>query len=308
MKEIYVNLKRFEVAKSMGGICPDENPVEWIKKIVHESVELGIGTIDGIDMTYFLPEALLVPALEALAQEDPDKVGCLKIGCAGCYREDVEVGKNFGAFTTFRPAASIKALGCNWVVVGHSEERKDKLTTLAMYDEVSGRQFDTNAATKTAEKMINAEMICALKRGMSVLYCIGETAEQKGSEDPDVYKPRVREVLYNQIKDGLAGLDLASEGQKVSIAYEPIWAIGPGKTPANGEYVAFVSSTIKEICREIYGCEFPIVYGGGLKEENAEEIAAVKTIDGGFVALTKFTDPIAFDVKSLRNIVEAYNK
>ena len=54
--------------------------------------------------------------------------------------------------------------------------------------------------------------------------------------------------------------------------------------------------------------ELPVVYGGGLKEENASEMAAVETLDGGLVALTKFTQPIAFDVSSLKNIISAYVK
>lgn len=308
MKEIYVNLKRFEVPKTMGGICPCDSPVAWMRQIIHETAELGLGNIKDVDLTYFVPESMVLPALDAIAEEGPERMGCLKIGCAGVFREDVEPGGNFGAFTTNRPAAALKAIGCDWVVVGHSEERHDKLSFLKMYDEAAGLPGNNDAALLTVEKAINAEMLCALKRDMSVLYCIGETAEQKGSDDPAVYEPRVREVLRRQITVGLAGIENAMEGRRVSIAYEPIWAIGPGKTPATGEYVAFVSSCIKDICREVYGKELSIVYGGGLKEENAEELAAVKTIDGGFVALTKFVDPIAFDVASLKNIIKAYVK
>ncbi len=308
MKEIYVNLKRFEVPRSMGGICPCEDPVEWVRQIIHETAQFGLGNIEGVDLTYFVPESMVLPALNAMAEEGPERMGCLKIGCAGVFREDVEPGGNFGAFTTNRPAASLKAIGCDWVVVGHSEERKDKLSFLRMYDEASGSEGNGQAALSTVEKAINSEMLCALRRDMSVLYCIGETEEQKGSDDPAVYEPRVREVLRRQITEGLAGMEAAMEGRKVAIAYEPIWAIGPGKTPASGDYVAFVSSCIKELCREVYGKELPVVYGGGLKEENAEELAAVKTVDGGFVALTKFVAPIAFDVASLKNIIQAYVK
>ena len=307
MKEIYVNLKRFEVPKSLGGICPLDNPFDWIRQIVHQSISQGLGKIEGVDVTYFIPELLLYTAMEAIAAEDPEQVGCFKIGCAGVFREDVEPGKNFGAFTTNRPAASLKAAGCNWVVVGHSEERKDKLSALALYDEISGAAGNPDAAALAAESMISDEMLCALRQGMNVLYCVGETAEQKGSENPAIYEPRVRQVLRRQIENGIArGAAIQAEGQRLCIAYEPIWAIGPGKTPATGEYVSFVSSYIKEVCRELCGRELPIVYGGGLKEENAAEIAAVKTIDGGFVALTKFTPPIAFDVGSLKNIIGAY--
>ncbi len=307
MKEIYVNLKRFEVPRSMGGICPAEDPVDWIRQVVKETIGLGLGRLEDVDVTYFLPEALLVPAMEAIAEEDPEQVGCFKLGCAGVFREDVEPGKNFGAFTTNRPAASLQALGCNWVVVGHSEERADKLSALALYDAIAGMPGKPDAAVSAVERMISDEMLCALRRGMDVLYCVGETEEQKGSADPAVYEPRVRRVLRRQIEEGVArGAAILREGQRLCIAYEPIWAIGPGKTPATGDYVAFVSGCIKELCRELCGRELPIVYGGGLKEENAEEIASVKTIDGGFVALTKFTPPICFDVRSLKNIISAY--
>ena len=100
MKEIYVNLKRFEVPKSMGGICPLENPVDWMRQIIHETAEYGLGNIEGVDLTYFVPESMVLPALDAVAAEGPEKTGCLKIGCAGVFREDVEPGGNFGAFTT----------------------------------------------------------------------------------------------------------------------------------------------------------------------------------------------------------------
>lgn len=308
MKEMFTNLKRFEVPRSMGGICPVDDPVAWIKDIVRQSIRLGLGRIDGVDLTYFLPESLLLPAMDAMNEFDEEERGCFKIGCAGCYREDVEVGGNFGAFTTFRPAASIKALGCDWVMIGHSEVRRDKLGSISHYCEAAGLTPDADAANLSVEKLLNAELLCALRQGMNALYCVGETSEQKGSDDPAVYEPRVREVLRRQLTEGFAGIDILREGQRLSIAYEPIWAIGPGKTPATGAYVDFVSRTIKELCREIYGRELPIVYGGGLKEENAEEIASVKTIDGGFVALTKFTPPIGFDVNSFKRIIQAYVK
>ena len=108
--------------------------------------------------------------------------------------------------------------------------------------------------------------------------------------------------------DGLKGIAQRLQGCKIAIGYEPIWAIGPGKTPPGGDYVSFVSSYIKEVCKAEFGLELSVVYGGGLKEENASEMAAVETLDGGLVALTKFTQPIAFDVDSLKNIIGAYVK
>lgn len=262
-----------------------------------------------VKVTYFLPEALIVPALEELHSLPEENRGDFQIGCQGVYREDVAPGKNFGAFTANRPAASMSALGESWVMIGHSEERKDKLSLLSAYDpKIDSDTAVYQKAAGSVEEILNQEVQCALDRGMNVLFCVGETAEQKGSELPEEYEPRVREVLRAQITAGLQGIQNYLGEQKVSIGYEPIWAIGPGKTPPGGAYVSFVSSYIKKVCREEFGAELPVVYGGGLKEENAAEMAAVASLDGGLVALTKFTQPIAFDVNSLKEIIKAYMK
>ena len=90
------------------------------------------------------------------------------------------------------------------------------------------------------------------------------------------------------------------------IGYEPIWAIGPGKTPPGKEYISFVSACIKGVTKEHFGMNIPVVYGGGLKEANAAMIASINTIDGGLVALTTFTIPPAFEPKALKHIIDAY--
>ena len=90
------------------------------------------------------------------------------------------------------------------------------------------------------------------------------------------------------------------------IGYEPIWAIGPGKTPPGEAYVGFVSAYIKDVLRSELGMTCSVVYGGGLKEENAAMIAGIDTIDGGLVALTRFTGEIGFDVPGLKGIIDRY--
>lgn len=306
MKEIYVNLKRFDVPGAFGGICPQENPAQWVRETVKETIERKLGQIDGVSVAYFLPEAFLLTAQEVIAGYSPEEVGKFAVGCQGVYREDVAPGKNFGAFTSNRPAAAMKAIGCNWTMIGHSEERKDKLSMLSCYDgAINSDAAAYGKAAAAVEGMLNAQVLSALERDMDVLFCVGETAEQKGSNDPAEYESRVKAVLKDQIVNGLAGI-AAYPDRKIAIGYEPIWAIGPGKTPPNGDYVAFVSAYIKEVCKEAFGVELSIVYGGGLKEENAAEMAAVSTLDGGLVALTKFTQPIAFSVESLQNIITAY--
>lgn len=309
MKEIFVNLKRFDVPRKFGGICPKDAPAQWIREIIRETVRQGIGKMQEVSVVYFLPEALLVPAAEALNEFPAEDIGDFRLGCQGVFRQDVETGRNFGAFTANRPAAAMRALDCQWVMVGHSEERKDKLEMFTYYDKrIEENEECGEKAAWAVDALLNEEIKSTLKRDMNVLLCIGETQLQKGSETPQEYEPRVKEVLKQQITRGFKEIGEVREGKRIAIGYEPVWAIGPGKTPPGAAYIRFVSKFIKEVCRDEFQQECTVVYGGGLKEENAAEIAAVPSIDGGLVGLTRFEDPIGFDVNSLRKIIQAYIK
>ena len=117
---------------------------------------------------------------------------------------------------------------------------------------------------------------------------------------------RVEAVLRAQLEAGLAGTASYIGDGKVVLGYEPVWAIGPGKTPPGRDYIAFVSQFIKRAVQEIAGHEALVVYGGGLKEENAGMVGSIATIDGGLVALTRFSGEIGFSVDELKTIVEKY--
>lgn len=308
MKKIFVNLKRFEVSKEDGGICPVDDPLLWIKGIMDESMRLGLGCLDNVFIGYFLPEALIPLALETLRDYEDEKKVRFAVGCQSVFREDIQSGGNFGAFTSNRPAKAMKALGCDWALIAHSEERRDKYQMLAAYDpSIIEDPSSSQKAYETVDKLVNEEVKRAVEAGMNVVFCVGESAEQKGTGDFDDYAPKVRRVLENQLRNGLDGLDL-DKGNDIVIGYEPIWAIGPGKTPPGSDYIAFVSEFIKSVTKDILGEELDVIYGGGLKEENAASIASIDTIDGGLVALTKFVQPIGFDPQSLFNIVSAYAK
>jgi len=145
VKEIFVNLKRFEVPRSLGGVCPVDNPKEWIERVMAESVRYGLGKLPDIRVTYLLPEALIISALAKLATYPADEVQNLQIGCQGVSRENITPGGNFGAFTTNLPAAAAKNLGCTGAIIGHSEERKDKLGIIERYDPA----YNDSEATRT---------------------------------------------------------------------------------------------------------------------------------------------------------------
>lgn len=157
--------------------------------------------------------------------------------------------KENGAFTGELSLAMIKAVGANAVIIGHSERR-------AMFNETDAD--------------VNLKAIAALKAGITPIICVGETLEEFEAN-------KTKEVVDRQTKAAIANLtdvDL----KKIVIAYEPIWAIGTGKT-ATAEQAekacAFVRAHVL--------AETPIQYGGSVKPENIAELLSQPNIDGALV-------------------------
>ena len=276
-KHIYVNLKRFDIPKELGGVNAMASMENWGEHIVKNVIPgLKEYAKEDYEFAIYFPEAHLLPAVKA-NEEDSN----LLIGCQSVYRDDVEVGGNFGAFTSNRPAKAMKAMGVKSTIIGHCEERNDKKGIL------------TSAGVKdlsSVNVLLNQEVKAAQKAGLRVLYCIGETSEEQ---------PRWEEVLKEQIEVGLRDVDK----EQIVIAYEPVWAIGPGKTPPEKEYIAMISSFIKKVSGGL-----PVVNGGGLKADNAKMLASIDTIDGGLIALTRFTGDIGFYPEEYLEILSLYNE
>lgn len=192
------------------------------------------------------------------------------------------MGGNFGAFTTNRTGNAVAEMGCESTLIGHCEERNDKMGILAEAG-VTGK-----VATEAVNRLLNAEIKAAQAAGLSVLYCIGEKSEEQAAWE---------DVLGAQLAIGLDGVDTS----KVVIAYEPIWSIGPGKTPADKPYITKIAQFVK---RQTGGLD--VVYGGGLKTENAEMLASISEIDGGLIALTRFTGEIGFYPQEYLEIIKTY--
>lgn len=275
MKHIFLNLKRFDVPVALGGVNRIAPMQEWGGFIV-KNTQQALKKYDPseVEFVQYFPEAHLLSAVAARCEGSPVQVGCQSV-----YRMNTAVGGNFGALTTNRPVSAMKAMDVNYTIIGHCEERNDKMGILAEAGVTD---------TKAVNRILNQEIKLAVANGMKVLYCIGEK---------DTELDRWDEVLREQLEVGLAGVDKS----QVVIGYEPIWSIGPGKTPAGKDYITKIARFVKEVTGGI-----DVVYGGGLKVENAEMLASIKEIDGGLIALTRFQGEIGFYPNEYIEIIRTY--
>ena len=167
--------------------------------------------------------------------------------------QNIHSEKN-GAYTGEISAPMVKDAGCTHVLVGHSERRH-------LFGET--------------DSFINAKVKAALSTGLKPILCIGEKEQER--EDG-----RTRYVVKNQLKDGLRGID-SDHIKNVVVAYEPVWAIGTGKT-ALPEQANDVHSFIRNVLGDEYGKDVAndvyIQYGGSVKPENTRELMAQPDIDG----------------------------
>lgn len=274
MKYIFLNLKRFDIPKELGGVNSIAPISQW-GGYISEKLDKGLGVYKNEDVEFagFFPEAHIIPAVSALSEN------IFKIGCQSVINADTAVGGNFGAFTTGRTGNAMKALGCDYTIIGHCEERNSLLSVLNLAG---------SSDKKLVHKRLNEQIKAAQKAGLKVLYCIGETMEEQDQWET---------VLKDQIEIGLDGVDMSG----IVLAYEPVWSIGPGKTPPNREYIEKIGKFVKNLLPET-----GLVYGGGLKQDNAEMLASIPEIDGGLIALTRFSGDIGFYPEEYFEIVKLY--
>ena len=175
----------------------------------------------------------------------------IKIGAQNMHFED------FGAFTGEVSADMLLEIGVSHVIIGHSERRQ-------YFNET--------------DETVNLKTKKALVKGLVPVVCCGETLEERESA-------MTKDVCKRQVVKAFEGID-GAEAKKVVVAYEPIWAIGTGKT-ASSQDANDVIAYIRQVLEEVYGDEVSeeirIQYGGSVKPSNVEEIMNETDIDGALV-------------------------
>ncbi|MBU4204865.1 triose-phosphate isomerase, partial [Patescibacteria group bacterium] len=161
----------------------------------------------------------------------------LTLGAQNCYFEEK------GAFTGEISALILKNMGIDYVIIGHSERRK---------------------YFKETNEEINKKIKRAISAGLKVIFCVGETSQERDEGNKT-------NIIKNQLKEGLEGISKA-ETKNITIAYEPIWAIGTGNNCSVDETmtsILFIKQTLNNLYNRAVADKTRVIYGGSVKGENS---------------------------------------
>ena len=190
-----------------------------------------------IKIVYCPPYTLLEPMVKKL------KYSKISVGAQNCHPKN-----EFGPFTGSINAKMVKSIGCKYIIIGHSDNRKEG---------------DDN-------KKINLKIKSALKHKLKIIFCIGETLSQKKNN-------KTNTVLNSQIVNGLKNIKIINN---IIIAYEPIWSIGTGLIPDSSKLDLQVMK-IKKILKKRFNLKTPkVLYGGSVNSKNIAELRKITSIDG----------------------------
>ncbi len=210
-----------------------------------------IGAIEEVDLAVAPPLPYIAPVKDVLEGSR------IAVAAQNMFYE------SNGAYTGEVSAEMLKDIGCEYVILGHSERRH-----------VIGE----------SDEIINRKILKALESDLDVIFCVGELLEEREAE-------RTMEVVERQVKIGLEGVarsfgDGRTLPQRLTIAYEPVWAIGTGKTasPAQAQEVhAMIRKLLGEVYDEQIAAATRIQYGGSVKPSNAAELLSQQDVDGALV-------------------------
>ena len=210
-----------------------------------EGLKAEVGDVSTVDIVVCPVYTVIGAVAQALAGST------IAVGGQNCYKVES------GAFTAEISPQMLKDVGCTWTIVGHSERRK-----------IFGE----------GDALLNEKLHYALGQGLKVMFCIGETLEEREGG-------QMKSVLTTQVMEGLKGLTEA-QFASVAVAYEPVWAIGTGVT-ASPEQAEEAHEFVRGLIRDGFGGTVAdalrIQYGGSVKAGNAAELFAKPNVDGFLV-------------------------
>jgi len=232
------------------------------KKIVAGNWKMNLNLQEGIALAKELKEALAAdkpncdvvictPFIHLASVANELEGSVIGLGAENC------ADKEKGAFTGEVSAEMVKSTGAQYVILGHSERRE---------------------YYKETPEILKEKVQLALKNGLKVIFCIGETLEEReANKQSEVVKAELEGSVFNLSEEDF---------RKIVIAYEPIWAIGTGKT-ATSDQAEEIHAYIRSIVADKYGKavaeDTSILYGGSCKASNAPELFAKPDIDGGLI-------------------------
>ena len=184
-----------------------------------------------IKIIYCPPSTLIRPMSKKF------KNTSIEVGAQNCHQN-----QNYGAHTGSINPMMLKNVGAKYVIIGHSENRQEGET----------------------DKLINIKIKCALKSGLKVIFCIGETLKEKR-------KKKTKQILNRQLK---IGLNKIKNKNNIIIAYEPIWSIGSGLIPKSNELFETINFIKKRTGN------YKILYGGSVNPKNISELNSMNISDG----------------------------
>ena len=184
-----------------------------------------------LKIIYCPPSTLIGPMSKKLRGSN------IEVGAQNCHEQDV-----YGAFTGSVNSSMLKSVGAKYIIIGHSENRQAGET----------------------DRLRNLKIKSALKSGLRVIFCIGETLKAKR-------KKITKSVLNKQIKAGLKNI---KNNKKIIIAYEPVWSIGTGIIPKSDDLFKTISFIKKE------KKNYKVLYGGSVNPKNINQLKSINNIDG----------------------------
>lgn len=248
------------------------------KKIVAGNWKMNKNLQEGVALAKELTEVvknpncgviICTPFIHLASVAEIVKGSAIELGAENC------ADKASGAFTGEVSAEMVKSTGAEYVILGHSERRE-------YYNETP--------------EILKEKVQLALANGLKVIFCIGETlAEREANKQNEVVKAELAGSVFNLT---------AEEWKNIVIAYEPIWAIGTGKTATAEqaeEIHAYIRSAVAEVYGEAVADETTILYGGSCKASNAPELFAKPDIDGGLIG------GASLKAADFKGIIDAWN-